>query len=86
MVHHGIRRRLLVRHQAWVAGSPQGVHAGAPGMLVGLRSALAVLLLLLQLLPGAQFCVLELLHMEVLALSQQLLPLLLQLWRKRLTS
>lgn len=76
VVHHGVRRGLLVGQEALVSRRAQRVQP-RPGVLVGLLSVLAVLLL--HLLPGAELSVLQLLHVEVLALRQQLLPLLLQL-------
>lgn len=75
VVHHGVRRGLLVGQEALVSRRAQRVQP-RPGVLVGLLSVLAVLLL--HLLPGAELSVLQLLHVEVLALRQQLLPLLLQ--------
>lgn len=76
VVHHWVRRGLLVGQEALVSCCAQRVQRGR-GVLVRLLGVLAVLLL--HLLPGAELSVLQLLHVEVLALRQQLLPLLLQL-------
>lgn len=77
MVHHGVGWGLLVGQQPWVCWCPQGGDARPAGVLVGLLGVLAVLLL--HLLASPQLGVFELLHVEVLPLGQQLLPLLLQL-------
>lgn len=81
MVHHGVGRGLLVGQQPRVCWCPQGGDARPTGVLVGLLGVLAVLLL--HLLACPQLSVFQLLHVEVLPLRQQLLPLLLQLCQGR---
>lgn len=81
MVHHGVGRGLLVGQQPWVCWCPQGGDGRPAGVLVGLLGVLAVLLL--HLLASPELGVLELLHVEVLPLCQQLLPLLLQLCQEQ---
>lgn len=66
-----------MRHHARVACCPKWGQPRSSRVLVCLLRWLAVLLLL-HLLPSTQFGVFQLLHVEVLALSKQLLSLLLQ--------
>lgn len=74
MVHQRVGRGLLMRHHAGVPCCSQRRQARSR-VLVCLRRVLPVLLLF-HLLAGSQFRVFQLLHVEVLALSKQLLPLL----------
>lgn len=75
VLHQRVGWRLLVRHHAWVPCCSQRRQARCSRVLVPLRRVLPVLLL--HLLTGSQFRVLQLLHVEVLAFGEQLLPLLL---------
>lgn len=73
VLHQRVGRGLLVRQHAGVPCCSQRRQARPPRVLV----ALVLPVLLLHLLAGSQFGVFQLLHVEVLALSEQLLPLLL---------
>lgn len=87
----GWRRRTGGRLRRWCAGScltsTLALGWWACGSLVGMRSPrLAVLLvldLLEVLLAGPHLGILQLLHVKGLAVSEQLLTLVFQLWRHR---
>lgn len=68
-----------MRHHAGVCCCAKWGQAWSSCVLVCLLRVLAMLLLLLHLLSGTQFGILQLFHVEILALSKQLLPLLFQL-------
>lgn len=75
VVHQGVGRGLLMRHHAGVPCCSERRQARPSWVLVCLLRVLPVLLLF-HLLSGSQFGIFQLLHVEVLAFSKQLLPLL----------